>query len=52
MTRDELRKIIDEEFDNFFEFSTEDKSSVTSVSCKLFAEHIFEQLKNNKAKNN
>lgn len=52
MTRDELRKIIDEEFNNFFAFETEDRSNVTSVSCKLFSEHIYDVLKNNAAKNN
>ncbi len=36
MTRDEIAK----EFDRFFEFDTEDRSIVTSVSAKLFAERI------------
>lgn len=36
MTRDEIAK----EFDRFFEFYTEDRSTVTSVSAKLFAERI------------
>lgn len=36
MTRDEIAK----EFDRFFEFDTEDRSTVTSVSARLFAECI------------
>jgi len=36
MTRDEIAK----EFDLFFEFDTEDRSTVTSVSAKLFAERM------------
>lgn len=36
MTRDEIAK----EFDRFFEFDTEDRSTVTSVSARLFAERI------------
>jgi len=52
MPRVEMRKVIDAEFDRFFEFNSADRSKVTSVSCKLFAEHIVELLKNNKAKNN
>lgn len=34
------RKFIEDEFDKFFEFDTDDKSIVLSVSCRLFAEHI------------
>ena len=34
------RKFIEDEFDKFFEFDTNDKSIVLSVSCRLFAEHI------------
>lgn len=34
------RKFIESEFDKFFEFDTEDKIVVLSVSCRLFAEHI------------
>lgn len=30
---------ISKEFDEFFEFTTDDKTSVSSVSCKLFADH-------------
>lgn len=52
MPRVDLRKIIDDEFNQVFEFTTDDRSHVSSVSCKLFAEHIFELLKNNKSKNN
>jgi hypothetical protein len=36
MTKSEIEK----EFNTFFEFDTEDRSTVTSVSAKLFAEHI------------
>lgn len=28
-------------FNEFFEFTTNDRSTVTSVSCKLFAEYVF-----------
>ena len=35
---------IEEMFDSFFEFPTEDKSSVTSTSCKLFAEHCVNRV--------
>ena len=31
---------IEKEFDKFFEFPTDDKSQVSSTSCKLFAAHI------------
>lgn len=34
------KKYLNDEFDRFFEFTTEDKSRVSSVSAKLFAEHI------------
>ena len=36
MTREEMQA----EFDKFFEFPGDDRSQVTSVSCRLFAEHI------------
>lgn len=36
MTRDKIAK----EFDRFFEFDTDDRSTVTSVSARLFAERI------------
>lgn len=36
---------IDKEFDSFFEFDTDDKSQVTSTSCKLFAEHVTDKLR-------
>ena len=43
---------IEKEFDKFFEFDTDDKSVVTSVSCKLFAKYIAEMVrgKNNTLK--
>ena len=41
---------VDEEFNKFFEFDTDDKSTVTSVSCKLFAEHIAEMARRNGGK--
>lgn len=40
----DTRKYIDEQFDKFFEFDTDDKSTVTSTSCKLFAEHLIADL--------
>jgi hypothetical protein len=36
------RNIVNSEFDNFFEFDSNKKTHVTSVSCKLFAEHMME----------
>jgi len=36
MNKDEIQT----EFDRFFDFQTPDKLNVTSVSAKLFAEHI------------
>ena len=36
MNKDEIQA----EFDNFFDFQTPDKLTVTSVSARLFAEHI------------
>jgi hypothetical protein len=38
------RQQIENLFDSFFEFPTEDKSHVTSTSCKLFAEHCMKKL--------
>ena len=35
-------QIIAAEFDNFFEFPTDDRSQVSSMSAKLFADHISE----------
>lgn len=35
-----IKALIESEFDTFFEFPGADKAHVTSVSCKLFAEHI------------
>lgn len=34
------KQYLNDEFNRFFEFPTEDKSQVSSVSAKLFAEHI------------
>ena len=34
------KKYLNDEFDHFFDCTTEDKSQVSSVSAKLFAEHI------------
>lgn len=34
------KQYLNDEFNRFFEFPTEDKSHVSSVSAKLFAEHI------------
>lgn len=31
---------IEREFDSFFEFPSDDRSHVSSVSCRLFARHI------------
>ena len=36
---------IDEEFDAFFEFPTESKAFVTSISAKLFAEHCVKKYR-------
>jgi hypothetical protein len=38
------RNQIESLFDSFFEFPTDDKSHVTSTSCKLFAEYCVEKL--------
>lgn len=38
------RTYIDAEFDRFFEFPTDDRSQVSSVSCKLFALAIAQPL--------
>lgn len=35
----EAQKAIKAEFDKFFEFPTDDKQVVSSVSCRLFADH-------------
>ena len=32
---------IDQWFDDFFEFTTDDKTTVSSKSCKLFAEYVY-----------
>lgn len=36
---------IEKEFESFFEFPTDDKSQVSSTSCKLFAEHVMKSLR-------
>ena len=36
MNRDDIQR----EFDRFFEFDTDDRRIVTSVSCRLFAEAL------------
>lgn len=38
---DIYKEMIKKEFDDFFEFPSSDKGFVTSVSCRLFAEHIL-----------
>jgi hypothetical protein len=38
------RNQIENLFDAFFEFPTDDKSHVTSTSCKLFAEHCVQKV--------
>jgi len=35
-----MKEMVLQEFDNFFEFPAKDRDYVTSVSCKLFAEHV------------
>jgi len=35
---------IEEEFESFFEFPTENKDSVSSTSCKLFAEKCVDKI--------
>lgn len=40
--RESIKKIIESLFNDFFEFPTDDKTHVTSVSCKLFAQHVAE----------
>lgn len=40
---------IEQEFDKFFEWPTDDKSTVSSVSAKLFAKHCVEQLEKENA---
>lgn len=39
--RESLKKI-EKEFEDFFEFPTENNDSVTSASAKLFAEHCVD----------
>ena len=41
---------ISKEFDEFFEFTTEDRTQVSSVSCKLFADHcVIKAIENYKS---
>lgn len=37
-----VKQSIENLFDHFFEFPTDDRTHVTSVSCKLFAQHVAE----------
>lgn len=37
------RELIKEKFDQFFDFPTEDRSQVTSVSCKLFVDYVLQE---------
>ena len=39
-TRDQVENL----FDSFFVFPTDDKTHVTSTSCKLFAEHCVQKV--------
>jgi hypothetical protein len=42
--REATHAMIQSEFDKFFEFPEgSDRRMVTSVSCRLFAEHIYER---------
>ena len=43
--REKIQAMIGKLFDEFFKFATEDKSNVTSISCKLFAEHVIDSTK-------
>jgi len=38
------KKYLQEEFDRFFEFPTDDKSQVSSVSARLFVEHMAKPI--------
>lgn len=40
LSHTQIRALVAAEFDRFFEFTTDDRSIVTSTSAKLFAEHI------------
>lgn len=49
--KEKLHILIQKEFDRFFEFPTDKKDTVSSVSCRLFAFHIAEIVDNkNKSK--
>ena len=39
------KQYLSTEFDSFFEFPSDDKSQVSSISAKLFAEHIAYPIK-------
>ena len=38
------KQYLEDEFGRFFEFDTEDRSTVTAVSAKLFAEHMAKPI--------
>ena len=40
---------IEKDFESFFEFPIDDKDSVTSTSCKLFAEYCVDKASNEMA---
>lgn len=40
----QMRELIEKEAETFFEFPTDDRAHVTTVSCKLFAEHVLAKL--------
>lgn len=42
-----MKGFIEQEFNLFFEFETDDRSIVTSASCKLFAEKIAKLVRDN-----
>jgi len=44
MTDKTMREIIENEAETFFEFPTEGRTHVTTVSAKLFAEHVLRSL--------
>jgi hypothetical protein len=44
LTKQQIREIIEREFELFFVFPGDDRRMVTSVSARLFAEHCIEIL--------
>src|SRR5690625_3780933 len=40
-----IREMIEKEAETFFEFPTDDRDHVTTVSCKLFAAHVLETFR-------